>query len=108
MNVETLCFEVTTLRGVIDVKLKSMSNVRFEKHATRQAMDRCVPFLFHNEVLLPVTSLQYPSIRSARLSAWSKLEQVMLSVSAAPATLSLIHAFACSLQSETSVWIDCI
>ena len=67
-----------------------------------------VPFLFHNEVLLPVTSLQYPSIKSARLSAWSRLEQVILSVSAAPATLNLIHAFACSLQSDTSVCIDCI
>lgn len=32
----------------------------------------------------------------------------MLRVSAAPATLNLMQAFACSLQSDTNVWMDCI
>lgn len=32
----------------------------------------------------------------------------MLRVSAAPATLNLMQAFACVLQSDTNVWMDCI
>ena len=70
------------------------------------------------EVLDWLTSLQYPSMRSAMFSAVFRSEQVMVRISVDPATLSCRHVFSEAETAEdelvlveeaavNKVWMDC-
>lgn len=84
-------------------------NVKYSHLTQAIFLDTLIsPFLFHREVVDCVTRRQYPSMRSAKLSATSSDGQVMVSVSVVPATRSCTMALRCTSQSDTNVWMACI